>query len=127
MSWAAGGKRRLLSGMGGANPTFVGARAMAEWNQLGGGGNVPVENLGGPGTRDSHWREATFANELMTGYVSYNSNPLSRMSIASLADMGYHVDLSQADAYTLPSSGFLRRTQAPAPLGEVLRPPVGAA
>ena len=125
MSWAgAQGDRRLLSGKGGSNPTFVGARAMAEWNQLGGAGNVPVENLGGAGTRDSHWRESTFGDELMTGYVSYGSNPLSRMSIASLADMGYHVDLARADAYSLSGSGFLRRMQA-APLGEVLRPPVG--
>jgi hypothetical protein len=125
MSWAgAQGDRRLLSGKGGTNPTFVGARAMAEWNQLGGAGNVPVENLGGSGTRDSHWRESTFGDELMTGYVGYSSNPLSRMSIASLADMGYHVDLAQADAYVLSGSGFLRRMQAE-PLGEVLRPPVG--
>jgi len=125
MSWAgAAGDRRLLSGRGGTNPTFIGARAMSEWNQLGGAGNVPVENLGGSGTRDSHWRESVFHHELMTGYVDYSSNPLSRVTIASLADMGYHVDLSQADAFSLGGSGFLRRMQAP-PQGEVLRPPVG--
>ncbi len=125
MSWAgSAGERRLLSGMGSTNPTFVGARAMAEWNQLGGAGNVPVENLGGPGTRDAHWRESVFGNELMTGYIDYSANPLSRVSVASLADMGYHVDLGQADAYALGGSGFLRRQAAP-PMGEVLRPPVG--
>jgi glutamine synthetase len=26
---------------------------------------VPVENSGGPGTRDGHWRESVFSNELM--------------------------------------------------------------
>jgi hypothetical protein len=125
MSWAGpSGDRRLLTGMGGSNPTFVGPRGMAEWNVLGGAGNVPVENSGGSGTRDSHWRESTFGDELMTGYVGYSSNPLSRMSIASLADMGYHVDLGQADAYSLQRSGSLRRQQAH-PLGEMLRPPVG--
>jgi hypothetical protein len=43
--------------------------------------------------------------------------PLSRVSIASMADLGYAVDLAQADPYTLPS---LVRAPAPArfdPLG----------
>jgi hypothetical protein len=29
---------------------------------------VPVENSGGSGTRDAHWRESEFGNEVMTGY-----------------------------------------------------------
>jgi hypothetical protein len=60
----------------------------------------------------------------MTGYVSYSSNPLSRMSIASLADMGYRVDLTQADSYQL-GSWALRRAPAQVVDGEMLRPSVG--
>ncbi|KAI9016213.1 hypothetical protein DFJ74DRAFT_679788 [Hyaloraphidium curvatum] len=58
---------------------------------------VPVENAGGAGTRCSHFRETTFGNELMTGYVAVRGgNPLSRITAASLADMGYGVDMASA-------------------------------
>lgn len=124
MSWTPSGVRRLLSGAGGSNPTFTGARGVAEYSQLGRTGSVPVENAGGPGTRDSHWRELTFGNELMTGYIDYSSNPLSRLSIASLADMGYHVDLGVADSYSLPAGAAVRQQQ-PRVDGVVLRPTPG--
>jgi len=123
-SWmSTGGSRHLLSGAGGSNPTFKGGAAVAEWSRFGKLGNVPVENSGGPGTRDSHWREVTFGNELMTGYVSLSSNPMSRLSIASLSDLGYRVDLGVADAYSLPGSSALR--QVLGPQGVWVRPPLG--
>ncbi len=96
--------RSLLAGAGGTNPRFTGGRAVAEYSTLGGTATaVPVENTGGPGTADAHWREATFGNELMTGWISPTSNPLSAMSISSLGDLGYAVDRSTADAYSLPT------------------------
>jgi hypothetical protein len=61
---------------------------------------VPVENTGGPGTADSHWRESVFGNELMTGTVN-EVNPLSRVTLGSMADLGYAVNLADADPYTL--------------------------
>ncbi|MBU6216656.1 MAG: hypothetical protein KGR17_08640, partial [Acidobacteria bacterium] len=88
----------------GVDPRFDGPNAVAEWSLLGRTGTVPVEAGGGAGTAKSHWRESTFDTELMTGFLDVGSNPLSRLSIASLADMGYRVDLDQADAYTLPGS-----------------------
>jgi hypothetical protein len=69
---------------------------------LGGTGNVPVENTGGLGTRNGHWRETTFGNELMTGFLNSGKNPLSRLTIASLRDLGYIVNLSVADPYKRP-------------------------
>jgi hypothetical protein len=90
----------------GADPHFTGAQAVAAFDEVGGaayvGGKVPVEDTGGPGTADVHWRESVFDNELMTGIVN-QSNPLSTVTIASLADQGYQVDVGQADAFTLPS------------------------
>jgi hypothetical protein len=88
-----------------ANPRFVGKQADAEWVKLSGlpPKTLPVENHGGAGTRNSHWRETVFGNELMTGFLSGATQPLSRMTIASLADLGYKVDLSAADPFTLPS------------------------
>ncbi len=71
------------------------------------GNVVPVENcvgLGstcGPGTIYSHWRELTFGDELMTGYINA-LNPLSAITAASLRDLGYVVNDAVSDAYSLP-------------------------
>lgn len=100
--------RGLLSGAGSSNPRFTGAQATAAYNAIFGRNEtgVPVENSGGSGTRDSHWRETTFGNELMTGYLNNGFNPLSRITIGSLADLGYQVDFSQADGYSPGTSSF---------------------
>jgi hypothetical protein len=99
--WQAKG---LLSGAGTSNPLFTGTQATAAYNAIFGvnAAGVPVENSGGSGTRDSHWRESTFNNEIMTGYVNSGSNPLSRVTVGSLADIGYSVNMAAADAYTRP-------------------------
>ena len=62
-----------------------------------------MENTGGPGTRDGHWRESVHNSELMTGWIEGGGsvNPLSAITIASFADMGYVVDMSAADPYVL--------------------------
>ncbi len=99
-------QKGLLSGAGGANPLFTGAQATAAYDQIfGTTGAVPVENSGGSGTRDAHWREGVFGRELMTGYLNSGTNPLSRVTVASLADLGYQVNLAAADAYT-PVAGL---------------------
>ena len=73
-------------------------------------GGVPVENTGGAGTVDSHWRESVFTTEIMTGFVSPvgTPNPLSRITLASLADMGYDVNYGAADSFRLSTAAFLR-------------------
>jgi hypothetical protein len=96
----------LLIGAGTDDPGFMGGQTMFQYADLGGFGLVPVENTGGPGTRNGHWRESVFQNELMTGFLNDGGNPLSRLTIASLADLGYDVDLGAADDYQLPSGGF---------------------
>jgi hypothetical protein len=99
------GNKGLLTGANGNNPTFTGTNAKKEYGILKGMGPsaVPVENTGGPGTRNSHWRETVFRNELMTGFVAGPPNPLSRMTIASLKDLGYIVDVTKAEPYALPN------------------------
>lgn len=95
----------LLSGADGPSPQFTGAQAVAEYNALFGTSSrgVPVESSGGPGTRDAHWSEAVFGSELMTGYVGPNATmPLSRITVASLADLGYRVNFAAADPYSPP-------------------------
>lgn len=63
---------------------------------------VPLANTGGSGTRGMHWRDDNFDAELMTGFINSGDNPLSRVSLAALVDLGYAVDLTTADAYSLP-------------------------
>jgi hypothetical protein len=91
---------------GGTDPHFTGGQATAAFNAAGGGSyvaslKVPVENTGGPGTADAHWRESVFGNELMTGFVQAGVNPLSRVTVGSMEDLGYSVNLADADPYTL--------------------------
>ena len=88
---------------------FSGSNAVTGFNNIGGstytGGNkVPVENTGPSGTINSHWRESVLANELMTGYANAGSMPLSQLTVRSLVDMGYTVNVGQADAFFLTLS-----------------------
>jgi Leishmanolysin len=86
-------------------PTFTGQNAIK--NALGAleNGNVPVEDEFGEGTKCGHWDEGVFDNELMTGFAEAPgvSMPLSKLTIGSLEDIGYSVDYTQNDTYTLPS------------------------
>src|SRR5262249_55814403 len=101
--------KKLLKGASGNNPTFTGTNAMAEYGKLLNANprQVPVENRGGPGTKNSHWRDLVFGNELMTGFVGNGPNPLSRLTVASLLDMGYQVDFHAAEPYSLPTAHLL--------------------
>ena len=96
----------LLPGSRGADTHFDGLSSVTAFDAIGGnaytGGKVPVENQeGGQGTRDSHWRLTVFSNELMTGFLTTGANPLSRVTVASLGDLGYSVDEGGADAFQL--------------------------
>jgi hypothetical protein len=90
----------------GNDPQYVGANAIREYRALGGTGNIKLENLYGPGTCEGHWKESVFGTELMTGFLNGNvANPLSRMTLASMQDLGYSIDLSKADSYSIPAAG----------------------
>jgi hypothetical protein len=102
----------LLVGAGTSNPLFTGTQAVAAYNSIFGtaASGVPVENTGGSGTADAHWRESIFRSELMTGWVGPSSTmPLSRVTVGSLADLGYSVNMAAADAFT-PSASLLAAT-----------------
>lgn len=107
------------------DPRFTGAMATAEYQALladagrDAEDSVPIANTGGPGNYNGHWREITFDNELMTPYAG-GEELLSKMTAASLGDIGYAVDLNSSaiDAgYVLPPPyvpGEFRQT-APTP------------
>ena len=99
----------LILGAGGPDPQFTGEHAAREYGDLlgdptGRTASVPLANVGGRGTRDGHWREAVFANELMTGILDAGPNPVSRVTIGAFEDLGYAVDYAAADAYRLPTA-----------------------
>ncbi len=106
--------------------------AVRAFDQAGGvgytaGGKVPVENSGTrPGSDDGHWRYSVFGNELMNPWSAPGASPLSAVTAASLADLGYTVRMDLADAYRLPDAAALRAHQRRAiHLGDdVIRIPV---
>jgi hypothetical protein len=77
---------------------FSGPRAVAEWSHLGGSGTVPLSDQG------DHWDETIMQNEIMSCAVEYvPSHPLSAVTTAAMADIGYHVDLDASEPWTVPS------------------------
>ncbi|WP_158259375.1 leishmanolysin-related zinc metalloendopeptidase [Hasllibacter halocynthiae] len=97
-------RRGLVEGSGGLDPRFTGAAAGREWHALEGadGAGAPLANTGGAGTREGHWRELVLGDELLTGFLSGASRPISRLSLAAFEDLGYRVDYARADPYRLP-------------------------
>lgn len=100
----------LLVGAGSNDPRYTGPLGIAGCNEAGGtaicASGIPVENVGGPGSADGHWRESVFDTELMTSISEGPSvaMPLSKMTVQSLADLGYTVNTLAADPYTIPST-----------------------
>ncbi len=96
----------LITGRGTGDPFFTGPAGRMAFAAAGpatgfAGNAVPVENSGGGGTRDVHWRESILRNELMTGFLnSGGSNPLSALTAASLRDEGYVINDAVADPFT---------------------------
>ena len=107
----------------GADTHFAGEAAIAAFNAAGGtaytgGASVPVENQAQEGASDAHWRESVLRLELMTPELRPGANnPLSAITVGSLADLGYSVDGSGADQFTGTFSAPARLT---APGGRVI-------
>ena len=118
--WVA---NNVITGRRTSNPRFTGPLATAAYQSMYGAdataGGVPVETAGGSGTRDSHWRDSALGDELMTGFVGSGANPLSRVTAASLADVGYTVDLLAADAFgpNVPSVASINPERVKVTLG----------
>lgn len=93
-------QRNLLQDPAG-NPYFSGQKANVFWNAEGGTAELPIENVGGPGTALGHWRESVLRNELMTGFLNLGENPLSRITAGSMSDLGWGA-ASVGDQYDLP-------------------------
>ena len=92
-----------LQGSSASGCPYRGPAANAEYRAVSGCAAVPPETDGGDGTACGHWDERCLRNELMTGYLNPSGtvkNPLSRITVASLADLGYEVQYTYADTFT---------------------------
>ena len=106
-------RRSLLDTSVMGDPFFVGSAARAQFAAINtvtySGNPVPVENTGGTGTINAHWRTSVMQRELMQGFAVNQVQPLSRITVGSLQDLGYLVNLAAADAFSLTAalrSGF---------------------
>ena len=101
--------RNVIIGERTVNSTFTGVAGTRGCVDTGGvstcATGVPVENNGVSGTADAHWRESTFGNELMTGYANVGGMPFSAITVGSLGDLGYQINLLAADPYRIPGTG----------------------
>ena len=100
---------------GTSDPHFTGTRAVAAFDAAGGrgysGAKVPVQSS----DDIAHWRESVLGLEIMTPSLrSGATNPLSAITVQALADMGYSVNASLTDSFTL-ASGDAADIAGPAP------------
>ena len=123
-SWASS----VTQDIGLTDPIYIGPEAMALWPSFNAslqytGRPIPLADVGGVGTRDSHWRESVFHAELMTGFIEAAGvpMPLSKLTIATFKDMGYEVDYGAADPFAgnLFASAFA--TGPAIPLNDVVQ------
>jgi hypothetical protein len=104
----------FVDGRGTGDPRFIGTHAVEAFGTIQGNdegsGPVPVQ------VQDHrHWRSSLFFAEMMAPTVDVYGAFVSRVTVASLADLGWNVDLSHADEYTLyggPGAAPLLRAQA---------------
>lgn len=106
--WREKGLLRDSSVDGGDDPHFTGALARPEFDESGGTewprAKIPVDDSGTIGTADTHWRLVPFGEELMTPIIYYPDNPLSRVTAAAMADLGYDIDMAEAEPWAVPFS-----------------------
>ncbi len=88
---------------GGGDGHFAGPLAVAAFNAAGGeaysGGKVPLEDK--IPLVNIHWRQSVIPRDVM---APYGDSLLTAITVQTLADLGYEVDVSKADPYTLPGT-----------------------
>ena len=96
----------------GADTHFPDPATIAAFDAAGGSdwpsSKVPVANLGPEHSVDTHWRRSVLGTELMSppftddfGLKDLDALPLSAITVQAMATLGYQVDVSMADPYTV--------------------------
>jgi Leishmanolysin len=91
-----------VTGTSAENCPYRGVNGNREYSTVSGctGRALPTELDGGDGTRCGHFDEECFKDELMTGYAT-GTMPISRLTVATLQDIGYTVSYAAADPFTV--------------------------
>ena len=93
-----------------ADTHFDGPLTIAAFDAAGGagygGGKVPVENSGVRGSADAHWRQSVFEDEMMTPFLSGSTQPMSAITLESLYEIGYEINLNEAESFGLSRAGM---------------------
>lgn len=88
---------------------FEGPLTIAAFDGAGGGAyaqaKVPVENSGIAGSADGHWRQSVFENELMNPFLVPGAHPMSVITLESLYEIGYEINLREAESFSLSQGG----------------------
>ena len=122
-----------VGGSPNADTHFTGPLTIAAFDAAGGdgytgGARVPVHSGGLRGQADGHWRLSVFGNELMAPFISTDGSVLSAISIESFADLGFSVDLGEAEDFRLPGSAAAAMDRMEGPVidlsGDVIRSPL---
>jgi len=82
---------------------YTGENAVAAFEELGGVTDYINLETEGNGSADLHWNEGLFQDELMTRDLGFQTgedaevfSPMSAVTLAALADLGYQVNLNRA-------------------------------
>ncbi len=94
-----GRKFRRLSVMD-DDPHFTGPEAIKRFDEVG-GGPYPGKKVPLQGPTSRHWRSDVFGPEVMSSANYGRKTKISVVSLGALEDIGYEVDYSQAEPYTL--------------------------
>jgi Leishmanolysin len=89
-----------VTGTDADNCPYMRDQATAEYKTISGCDVIPTEQVGGPGSRCKHWSENCLDSELMTTALNIGGNPLSRITVGGLEDLGYVVDYDNAATFT---------------------------
>ena len=92
-----------------ADTHFEGPLTIAAFDAAGGAGyggsKVPVENTGVRGSADGHWRQSVFEDEMMTPFLTGSAQPMSAVTLESLYEIGYEINLREAESFGLSHAG----------------------
>jgi len=114
------------------NPVYRGQKGVDAYNQILEDSNIdirvdyfPIEEDGGDGTAKSHPEEGDadntdrivdgvtlpgLKNELMTGWIDRSQNPMSILTLGMLDDLGWPVDYSKAEPFSLTNNPHFKNT-----------------
>ena len=109
--WPAHGRLRdpSIPDKPNADTHFDGPLTIAAFDAAGGAGyggrKVPVENTGVRGSADGHWRQSVFEDEMMTPFLTGSAQPMSAITLESLYEIGYEINLREAESFALSRAG----------------------